>query len=478
MPAARRRELSRRLPILILAIACALLGLVGMVLGPAAAQVDGADTGDPVGENPAELQPGDAGFVLVVTVSGLLDPVLADFIGDALTTAEAEGAVALVLQVNSSASVLDRAELNALAQRMAESPVQVAFWVGPSGSRALGEVAQLAGVADLVGVAPGSRIGKTGDQVLDPARFGQVWGEHAALLRDAELDWRQVIDAGVVPCERIDVDELGRPVTEEEQQIRCAAITVGDFLLGIEGFQSRQVVTDDQIRLEPLTRVRFQGLSLLDQLMHTVASPPVAYLLFIIGMGLLLFEFYTAGVGIAGVVGLVCFLLGSYGLATLQTRNWAIALLVAALVAYGVDVQTGVPRVWTVLASGFFVVGTLFLYDGPGMSWIPISVGIAGMLLAMLTGMPAMVRTRFSTPTIGREWMIGELGEVVEPVDPDGVIRIRGALWKARTNRATPSPAGERVRVVALEGLLLEVEPEDGGAIDYRDKARKGRPAS
>jgi membrane-bound serine protease (ClpP class) len=90
----------------------------------------------------------------------------------------------------------------------------------------------------------------------------------------------------------------------------------------------------------------------------------------------------------------------------------------------------------------------------------------------MLGGMPAMVRTRFSTPTIGRDWMIGEEGEAVAAVAPDGVVRIRGALWRARTNRATPLAAGDSVRVVEVDGLLLEVEPLEGAAKDYRDRAK------
>jgi membrane-bound serine protease (ClpP class) len=66
--------------------------------------------------------------------------------------------------------------------------------------------------------------------------------------------------------------------------------------------------------------------------------------------------------------------------------------------------------------------------------------------------------------------MIGELGDAVGPVDPDGVVRVREATWRARTNRATPIPAGGQVRVVAIDGVTLEVEPEAGGARDYRER--------
>jgi membrane-bound serine protease (ClpP class) len=87
----------------------------------------------------------------------------------------------------------------------------------------------------------------------------------------------------------------------------------------------------------------------------------------------------------------------------------------------------------------------------------------------MISGMPAMIRTRFGTPTIGREWMIGTMGEAAEDIKREGVVTIDGAPWKARVNRTTPIAKGDPVRVVAIEGLYLEIEPEEGGARDYRE---------
>jgi membrane-bound serine protease (ClpP class) len=86
--------------------------------------------------------------------------------------------------------------------------------------------------------------------------------------------------------------------------------------------------------------------------------------------------------------------------------------------------------------------------------------------------MPAMVRTRFSTPTIGREWMIGEEGSASSAIDPDGTVLVRGAPWRARTNRATPIGSGDPIRVAGIEGLVLQVEPLTGAARDYRERRR------
>ena len=107
-------------------------------------------------------------------------------------------------------------------------------------------------------------------------------------------------------------------------------------------------------------------------------------------------------------------------------------------------------------------------YLAPNGYDIPHWAGV--VLLTFVVGMPSMVRTRFATPTIGREWMIGELGDVIEAVDPDGVVSVRDAKWRARTNRATPVPVGEQVRVVSIDGVTLEVEPLEGAARDHRER--------
>jgi membrane-bound serine protease (ClpP class) len=174
------------------------------------------------------------------------------------------------------------------------------------------------------------------------------------------------------------------------------------------------------------------------------------------------------------VVGAVCGIVAAYGLAVLPTSPVGLALLGLAMFGFAVDVQTGVPRFWTAVGVLAYATGSVVLFDGMAIGWLPLSAGVVGVVLMMLTGLPATVRSRFSTPTIGRESMIGEMGEAVAEVSPDGVVRVRDALWPARTNRATPVAAGDPVRVTGIDGLVLEIEPESGGARDYRE--RRGGP--
>jgi len=196
------------------------------------------------------------------------------------------------------------------------------------------------------------------------------------------------------------------------------------------------------------------------------------------GLALLVFEFFTAGVGIAGAVGAVCTVLAFTGLAVLPTRTWAVALIMLAMIAFAIDVQVGIPRLWTGVGIVLTIIGSWYLFESiPGSSmrpsWLALIAGLSGISLTFIVGMPSMVRTRFATPTIGREWMIGREGSAIGAVDPEGFVEVGSATWRARTNRATPIAAGEPIRVAAIDGVTLDVEPLEGAARDYREMRKK-----
>jgi membrane-bound serine protease (ClpP class) len=414
----------------------ALLGIVVVVLGGLA--------GPATAQDEPPVPPPD-GLVDVVQANGYLDPILVSFIERSLADAERDGDKAFVLQLDSPGAVVSDARLQRTIDRIRSSPVPTAVWVGPSGADAGGDAALLVAAADYRALAPGSSL-RAGNKTLG-----------------ADEAFQAGLTNVPASCER-----------ERGSKEGCAA-TVGDLVVSLPEVPTRQIEQDGQTRLEPAARVRFNQLPLTDRLLHSIASPPVAYLLFVLGMALLVFELFTAGVGVAGVVGAGSFLFGCYGLAVLPTRPLGVGLLVFAMFGYAVDVQTGVPRVWTGFATLSFVAGSLLVYDGVSLSWVTLLAGIIGITVAMIGGMPAMVRTRFSTPTIGREWMIGEEGSASSAIDPDGTVVVRGAPWRARTNRATPIGSGEPIRVAGIEGLVLQVEPLTGAARDYRER-RTGEP--
>ena len=417
----------------------------------------------------------DLGRVDVLLVSGLFDRIVVDAIEDAIDDAVAADAQALIIQVNSRGAVVGDDRMEDLLATVAESPVPIAVWVGPSRARLYGAPAQLLAVADVTGMAPGARVGHTGE-LLSPPGVEVDFGDATTRLRAGSVGLSDARELGVL---RQRVSDEGIPTLTSMVNALDGYAEGGRVVRTTED----ELTDDGTVRRTTIAPVRQSSLPLVDRLFHTVASPAITYLLLLVGLALLVFEFFTAGVGVAGVVGAGALVLACTGLAALPARGWAVGLIVASMFAFAIDVQVGIPRFWTGVGIVGTVIGSMWLFEPlPGAtlrpSWITLLAGIGGIVLAFVVGMPSMVRTRFATPTIGREWLLGELGEVVVAVDPDGVVKVGDGTWRARTNRATPVAAGAPVRVVGIDGVTLEVEPLEGAARDHRERHRSSDDAS
>lgn len=459
----------RRLAITLLV--APLVGMVGLFALGSTAAAGSTPPADSGGESAAELAPVD-----VLQVSGLFDPVTVQSIENAIADSEANGSQALILQLNTGGSVVSDAEMTQLLQTVADAKVAIGVWVGQSrDARAYGPPAQLFGVADVTAMVAGSRIGFTGPLLTLEGGATVDLGVAADQLRNGSMSFSEARRLEVL---RLDTSDEGVPTVKSMVlAMDGAVVDVGGTEVTLDTVTEE--LNDDGNTENVATLVRFSGLGLIDEIFHTVGSPPMAYLFFIIGLCLLIFEFYTAGVGVAGFVGAVLTIFGCFGFSVLPTRPGAIALLLVAMVAFAIDVQVGIPRLWTGVGATLFVLGSWFLYEPlPGhdlrLGWLTLFVGISGVLLTFIVGMPSMVRTRFATPTIGREWMIGSQGVAVGAISPEGVAQVGESKWRARTNRATPLEAGAELRVVAIDGVTLEVEPLEGAARDYRERRGKG----
>ncbi len=414
----------------------------------------------------------------VVQVEGLFDPPNASLVRHAIEDANDRGSTMVVLQIDSGGAV--DVDVDSVVRAISESDVPIVAWVGPSGSDARGAATMLVEAAHVASVSSGSSIGPAAPLRLDdpgdpPA--SQISDELAEL---AAARGRRAAGARELVHERLSGDEA-----RDAGAINLVEPTLGELVVSLDG---RAVTTADgphllrtakvtgegvDRRRQPNQDIRFDRLPLDGQVLHTLTSPSIAYLLFVAGLALIVFEFYTAAIGLAGLTGAVALIGAFIGFSHLPVQWWALVLLMLAVFGFAVDVQAGRTAAWTAIASVALVAGSLTLYGGSSRldpPWWVLVIVIVGTLLFMLGAMPTVIRSRFSTPTIGREGMVGEMGEAEVDVSPDGVVVIGGARWRARTNRATPISAGDAVRVTAVDGLVLEVEPEAGGARDHRER--------
>ncbi len=420
----------------------------------------------------------------VVKVDGLLDPPTASLVRDAIRRANQRRSTMIVLQLDSGGS-LD-VDVEPMLRDVRRSRVPVVVWVGPSGAKAKGAATLLAESAPVVSVSSGSSIGPA-----DPLRLDQPGATNPGAVADRlealALRW----DRDGAGARRLAAENLSADTAHRAGAINTVEPTVGELIVSLDGravptasgpkLLSTATVVGEGLgrRRQPNQEVRFDRLDVANQLLHTLISPSIAYLLFVAGLALIVFEFYTCGIGLAGLAGAAALVGALVGFSHLPVAWWAAGLLMVAVFGFAVDVQAGGLGVWTFIGGGALVAGSLTLYGGDARlnpPWWVLAIVMAGTVLFMLGAMTAVIRSRFSTPTIGREGIIGEEGRAEVDVAPDGVVLIQGARWRARTNRATPIDAGDPVRVVAVEGLVLEVEPPEGGARDYRDRSgRRGR---
>ncbi|MBW3536431.1 MAG: hypothetical protein KY395_01500 [Actinobacteria bacterium] len=297
---------------------------------------------------------GQRDHINVLGVNGLVDSVVVDSVSDAVARAERDGAIALVLQVDSTGAVVSRRTLDALIDRLDSTEVPVGVWIGPAGASADHAAAELLRPADLRGRAPGTSIGEPAtDSIVD-------------------------------------------------------APTLGDFIVSLDGVDTRagrlstaevEVNEDGQPRRRPTVEVRFVEAPLMARLLHIVASPAVSYLLLLAGIGLILLELFSLGGGLAAGTASVCLLLSAYGLAELPTRPLGLALLAVAGLGFAVDIQAGTARFWTAVGAVGLLAGTRTLFgsglEGPvGLPWAAGVAGILGLLLLVVRAMPSIVRSR------------------------------------------------------------------------------------
>ena len=366
-------------------------------------------------------------------MAGFIDPVVVDFLRAAIRDAELLDAAVLVIRLDSDRSVVAPTVLDRLVARVRHTGVPVAVWVGEHrGATARGGAFALAEAASISGVVPGTTVGGRGDIAVMSAE--------------------QAVESGVVDL---------------------LAPTLGDFIVSLDGrrvpagtlsIPTEVVRTGDtpQRRLTSSVHVGFTEPPLAAQFLHAVATPGAAYVLFVLALLLVVFEFFTAGVGLLGVCGAGCGVLSAYGFGVLPTNPSGVVLITLGILAVAVDLQAGAPRAWTVIGFIPFVAGSLLIYDdGLRAPLLALVIAIGGLVILVGRALPVLIRVRFSTRSIDRSFLVGERGVAVTAVGPGGDVLIRDVAWRARTAGPALIAAGDPVRVVGVEGPRLDVEPAD-----------------
>jgi membrane-bound serine protease (ClpP class) len=412
--------------------------------------------------------PGAARAVVVLTVTGAITPVTAWYVERGITEAERANAAAVVLQIDTPGG-LDTA-MRAIIQRILTSKVPVITYVSPTGARAASAGTFISYAAHVAAMAPSTTIGSASPVSLGESGQPQEQSETmtAKVMNDAVSYIRGLADLrgrNAAWAERAVREAANLPAREAHEQrvVDLIAADLPDLLRQAHG---RQVALEQGVAVldtagattRPVERSWIEGF------MQLVADPTVAYLLLSLGLLGIYLEMANPGSLLPGVTGAILLVLALFSLGSLPV-NWAGALLmVLAFVLFGIDLFTPTHGVLTVGGIVAFVLGSMLLINtdaNPAFQIAPAAIAavVVSMAAFSLGISTLVVRDLRRRPVSAASITLGAVGEARTPLRPGGMVFINGERWRA-VSQSGPIESGATVRVVAVNGLELEVAAE------------------
>jgi len=404
--------------------------------------------------------------ILRITVSAPIHPITSEYIVQTIRSAEATNARLIIMAINTPGG-LDTS-MREIIEAIVNSKVPVAAYVSPSGARSASAGFFIGIACDVYAMAPGTNTGAahpvgisiTG-QSMDKTMEEKVTNDAASYIKTlAEKRGRNV---------QMAEDAVRKSLSYTEQEalkgglIDLVAKSDRDIIDFLDGRSLKRFGGDMMTLSLKGEEVVDRPMTFRQNFLLTISNPNLAYILLMIGLLGLYFEFAHPGAILPGVVGGISLLLAVFAFQILPINYVGLLLIVLAVALFILEVKVHSYGMLSVGGIVSMVIGSMMLIDSPIPELrpslriiIPVAVGISLVCIFLVT---LVVRAHARRTVTGREGMIGEVGSARTDLSPSGKVFVHGELWEAESDQ--PVRMGERVRVVEVEkNLKIKVKKE------------------
>jgi membrane-bound serine protease (ClpP class) len=398
--------------------------------------------------------------VEVLTVDGTIVPVIADYIERGISQAEENGATVCIIELDTPGGLLDSTE--EIVQSIMNADVPIVVYVSPKGAWAASAGTFITLSAHIAVMMPGTTIGAAHpvsgsgeeipeDQMQKIVEFSAKWmrtiaEERGRNMEEAELAVRESKSF-------TDVDAL------ENNLIDLRVDNLESLIAQIDGWEVT-LASGEEVIIDTADYIQTRNeMNAVEQLLHTISDPNIAYLLLSLASIGLIVEISNPGLVFPGVAGGISLFLAFYSLGVLDAYWGGIALILLAVGLFIAEYFTTTFGLLTAGGVASLVMGSLILFtDTPGVKVSPrliagVAVGFTAFAIFVLGAIIRGQRRRKST---GAEGMIGTIAVAKTPLDPTGTVLSQGELWTATSEGGKVTP-GEEVVITRVEALKLWV---------------------
>jgi membrane-bound serine protease (ClpP class) len=408
--------------------------------------------------------------VVELRIDGEIEPVLAEYLVNGIEQANRDRASLILITMNTPGG-LDTS-MRSIIQAILLSHVPVVTYVYPTGSRAASAGFFILLSADVAAMSPGTDTGaaspiiEVGGQVvqIDDTLHKKILNEATAYLRSYVSKRGRNVDLAATAV--TDAKAFSEKEALDGKLIDLVASSPEDLLAKLDGRTiTRLDGSTAQLALSnPVIVVR--DMTSREKFLSRIVQPDVFFILLILGVLGLYTEFTHPGMFAPGVIGGIAIILALFAMHMLPVSFTGLLLIVLSLVLFVLEAKYPTHGVLGVGGVISMVLGALMLVKSP---WTGMGVSLSAALgvaipfaVIVVILMRAVLRSRTWKQSTGKEELLEEEGEVIEPVGAapgTGMVRVHGELWRAAAPAGATIPKGEWVRVRKVDGLTLEVEP-------------------